>query len=368
MNPEEKFEKLLSVFANEMVDAGELTKNSSDDYKTYLRNLRNALNEKHGENWLESKLEIAFDGADIIEKGYAENGYVEIVKAINALRGKAKNSAESKQWSDWVSAFHKLNDFLEDSEDDEDEHVSSEVSTEYPEQVTVFDVLARSELMTKFRGRLRTQQRYYECEVEGEKVGVIIPSRAISKIAGNRMWWTETQAISNALNTMTVLIENDRKIYPVEFKDIESIEALTDHTFWAILSDERQGLIMTATGGGKKPQLWEGNCKKSIWSSLSIDHKKPLRRIVEDLLRKKRITGLSKLNSLFEEHADKKPGVDRKDARRTRNKGFEEWCANCMDEELRKQVESEFISLFTADGASFEIIDRRENSRKGDRE
>ncbi|MCI5779391.1 MAG: hypothetical protein MR051_06215 [Lentisphaeria bacterium] len=366
-----RFDDLLNAFAAEMMENGELSENSSDQYKSYLRNLRDALNQVNGRDWLENRLDVEFDAENnIIRKCYTPNGYGEIIDAIRT-RKKAP-VANKRQWGNWLSAFHKLDAFFSGTEDSEFDVVFPAKSPKtYPEPVNSVDGLSDRELMTRFRGRLRTQQRYYEFEMNGKNVGVIIPARAISKIARNRMWWTKTDAICTSLETMAVLVEMDKKIHSVEFKDIERIEAWSDHTFRATLKDGGgQGLVMTAIceSNSEMPLLWDEKGGRSIWASLSIDHKRPLHDIVRDLLRKDGLPGLLQLDSLFEIHADKKGNSDPKSARRAQNKGFEKWCAESMDDTLRKQVENDFISLFTADGAMFEIIECRENSKKSDKQ
>lgn len=355
------FGNLLSEFCKWGIEEGGLTSNTVSSYKTYINTLRAAVNKAFGDGWFEPLL--TNPQKDLVgQKWHLCSEFIEL-QIANSV-GKIK-----KDWRDCRSAFHKLEDFLADVTDfwtvgveklDNEKALTAKVkrtrkAIELPAEVqgtkkktTRAASYTHSELFSNFKGRLKTQSRYYPC------YDLLFPTRLLGRIFPGRGKNAWNEWLKNGIENTHILKSAEEK--PVLFSKVRRIEIKANGEV-VVTCAESSFVMMTRTAKGSIVT----ECAVCGMRDVSIDHIVPL----ESFLRKNKnkLLGLIALTKMFHTLEDK---LGKKLNPRVERNWIDEFCAHYRDVlnsgEMRKLIESDLEVL---KGLEYELMDRRENSKKG---
>ena len=205
------------------------SKGSASSYKSYIKALAREINKVFGKNWFQN-FPLFY-----IDDNFAKESNLYNLTSIflNEQKKKAKGT-DKKDWNNRQSGFNQFIDFLESKygELDEDELIEeqnlipepqSEPSKMMPVAVaeipdsTVISELNQKELMSKFKFRMNTQNRWYPNF--GGQNGLLYLTRLPNKLfsaAKDKRW---NSLLEDDLNEMRIIVgpnENDVRL----FKDV----------------------------------------------------------------------------------------------------------------------------------------------------
>lgn len=363
VNIDEEFKKTIQRFGKWLIEEASLKKSSANQYKTYIRKLRSAVDEQFGLGWFELLL------LDYL-KDLSEDKLIQCSAYIeDSIRNAPKSGR--KAWNDWRSAFHRFEEFLHDIADvynwDAEtlgEELAKEPETKrrkikpakpIPEKEdgkndAVIATYTHSELTRAFMGRLKTQSRYYP------KSGLLFPTRLLTKIFkhSKRNIWIEW--LKSDLKDMLLLAKGGLRI---SFSDVKQFEFHGDGTVLITKSDGATVIMMTHTADGKNIIIEQA--KRGL-RDVSIDHVKSL----EGVLRRKKdsLSGLRQITELFFEF-EKSVGckLNPRAEKDWANDFYRQYRHILDTDEMRDLVVSDLKSL----ELEYELMDTRENAKKGKR-
>lgn len=373
------FEQRLEFFYRWAIasDGGNVGIGTARSYKTWLRSVRNELNEEHGEHWF-----------DRLPDGYAEIAFA-VTEKVNA----ASTTAEKKGWNNKQSAFKKFITYLEhdyeDFPEDEEELEQDAVGTEsespagQSEQVSsysenapasgdtsVIETLNNNDLISKFRSRLTSQSRWYpKFGLDGGR-GLLYPIRTITRIFantnsnGNENPWE--RLMKQNINNMDLLLDETGE-KRCKIQDVKQIELLKNGEFTVIQKSGIKSRLYTRTADGKirveNSFAWSKKEKKYVlkcWRQLSIDHIIPLEKDLKT--KEKQLTGLRKITEIFSEYRSSFPENKKHEWRDEKS-----WSGSFYEakKNLLEGLRDELFADLNALDNRYEIMDSIENSKKG---
>ena len=339
------------------------SKGSASSYKSYIKALAREINKVFGKNWFQN-FPLFY-----IDDNFAKESNLYNLTSIflNEQKKKAKGT-DKKDWNNRQSGFNQFIDFLESKygELDEDELIEeqnlipepqSEPSKMMPVAVaeipdsTVISELNQKELMSKFKFRMNTQNRWYPNF--GGQNGLLYLTRLPNKLfsaAKDKRW---NSLLEDDLNEMRIIVgpnENDVRL----FKDVQKMQYLKDGTFLVVFND---GIFPLYTRTSKNKIILE---KTSIaWKGISIDHMIPL----ENDLRAKinSLPTLIKISDLVINSLDELGMVNLRSEEKWYNTVYD-YLSNVLNP-LRDSLYNELLKL----DRRYELMDRNENPRRGNR-
>ncbi len=355
-----EFKSVVQRFHQWLIDEADLTKNSADQYKVYIKKLCAEVNKKFGTGWFES---LPMDP----QKWESISAFIE--KRVRT----AKGNRDRKSWNDWRSAFHRFEEFLEitdvwDIQSKEDDlkkeptqtraisipscviekSVKNDANDENEEIIATYN---HEELVHRFRSRLTTQNRYYP------KFELLFPTRLLTKIfkrSRPNLW---EQWLKKGIENIGILTGNGDK---VRFSKVAEFEILRNGTVIVTKNDGGTFKMMTRTAEGS---IREERTKLGL-HDVSIDHIKPL----ENVLREKQesLVGLKNLTVLFQKFNHENSGKFKERAKRTWVNIFFKNYRDVLD---TKSMRDDFVKhdLQILNELEYELMDRKENTRKGKR-
>lgn len=355
---EGSFEDLKNAFGVWLKDEEELSANSANSYKSYLNQLKTAFEESHGTN--------SFDLlADAIKNKQHDLASQQIRLCQDfILRNKIDDAVHTKDWSNRFSAFNRYVDYLEDFFEYDNEVVPEAEPETIPETAAEPSALQRNEpneglsfslshkeLLIKFRNRIKTQSRAYQ----SPEVNIMFPVRLISSIfrmgRDNRF----KEMIDRDLANMAFLGEGETNCI---FSNVCELNF-----------DGRGGVVVHKNDGSEfvlytKSYAADDSVirkKMNAYTSdiLSIDHTTPMENIVRR--RRNELTALKTITEYFGEfNSDQR--LNAKEDRKWKDSFLAQYPQLDTDE-FRNQLFADLNLIHV----EYEIMDKRENSRRGNR-
>ena len=375
-NAADQFKTTLQKFRRWLSDEDRIPR-SAGSYVSYIKSLRNVVNQKFGPGWFER---IMFDD-DIgtsREKRFCCSAFIEAM--VRSSKG-----SNRKNWQNWRSGFNKFEEFLDygtdSAEGGRDEpgearniaqgssaqgvrvpvaHVISSLS--YVRGNVPVRSLDHRELFNKFKSRLTTQRRWYpDIHANGVTCGLLFSPKLIGKVFGsgrNSFWnrWLKT-----GIESIHVLCSATGEY--VLFSDVMRIDIYGDCRFIVTKKDGTLFELWTKTRTGtekEKDVLCNRGETAPDWSDITIDHIIPLENVIREHVNDLR--GLLLLSKKFEEFNGDQGGLlnGRKD----------DW-VNDLYGRYREELNTNGMrNLLAADleiigQCGYELMDLRENSGKG---
>ena len=363
VNIDDEFKKTIQRFGKWLIEEAGLKKNSANQYKTYIKKLRSAVDEQFGLGWFELLL---LEYLKDLSEG-------KLIQCSAYIEDSIRNSPKSgrKAWNDWRSAFHGFEEFLHDIADvyNWDAETLGEELVKEPETKrrkikpskptsekedgkndAVIATYTHPELARAFMGRLKTQSRYYP------KSGLLFPTRLLTKIFrhSKRNIWIEW--LRSDLKDMLILAEGGLKM---SFSEVKQFEFHGDGTVLITKSDGATVIMMTHTADGKDIIIEQA--KRGL-RDVSIDHVKSL----EGVLRrnKNRLSGLRRITELFFEF-EKSVGF------KLNPRAEKDW-ANDFYDQFRPVLDTDDMRSLIAEDLNildleYELMDTTYNTIKGKR-
>lgn len=355
-----EFKNVVREFHQWLIDEAHLTENSADQYKVYIKKLCAEVDKELGTGWFES---LPMDP----QKWESISAFIE--KRVRT----AKGDKDRKSWNDWRSAFHRFEEFLEitdvwdiqSTEDDLTEEpvqtkpisssscvieksVKNDANDENEEVVATYN---HEELVHRFRSRLTTQNRYYP------RFNLLFPTRLLTKIFKRSRPNAWEQWLEKGIENIGILKESGDKVL---FSKVAGFEFLRNGTVIVTKRDGETFKMMTRTANGS---VREERTERGL-RDVSIDHITPLENVLRE--NKGSFVGLNKLTTLFSEF-NKTAGrnFDERDEKDWVNVFFEAY----RDELDGKDMRDAFVEydLKILKNLKYELMDRKENTRKGKR-
>lgn len=354
-----EFKNVVQEFHQWLIDETDLTKNSANQYKVYIKKLCAEVDKGLGTGWFES---LPMDP----QKWESISAFIE--KMVRT----AKGDRDRKSWNDWRSAFHRFEDFLPEIADSWAITSKKDDLTEEPVQTKPISssscVVEKSikndandeneeiiatyndkELFNRFRSRLTTQNRYYP------KFKLLFPTRLLTKIfkrSRPNLW---EKWLKKGIKNIGILTGNGDKVL---FSDVAKFEVLRNGTIIVTKKDGGTFNMMTRTAEGF---IREERTKLGLYD-VSIDHIKPL----ENILREKResLVVLKNLTVLFQKFNHENSGKFKERAERTWVNIFFKNYRDVLD---TKSMRDDFVKhdLQILNKLEYELMDRKENAIKG---
>lgn len=354
-----EFKNVVQEFHQWLIDETDLTKNSANQYKVYIKKLCAEVDKGLGTGWFES---LPMDP----QKWESISAFIE--KMVRT----AKGDRDRKSWNDWRSAFHRFEDFLPEIADSWAITSKKDDLTEEPVQTKPISssscVVEKSikndandeneeiiatyndkELFNRFRSRLTTQNRYYP------KFKLLFPTRLLTKIfkrSRPNLW---EKWLKKGIKNIGILTGNGDKVL---FSDVAKFEVLRNGTIIVTKKDGGTFNMMTRTAEGF---IREERTKLGLYD-VSIDHIKPL----ENILREKQesLVVLKNLTVLFQKFNHENSGKFKERAERTWVNIFFKNYRDVLD---TKSMRDDFVKhdLQILNKLEYELMDRKENAIKG---
>lgn len=354
-----EFKNVVQEFHQWLIDETDLTKNSANQYKVYIKKLCAEVDKGLGTGWFES---LPMDP----QKWESISAFIE--KMVRT----AKGDRDRKSWNDWRSAFHRFEDFLPEiadswaitsKKDDLTEEpvqakpisssscvveksVKNDANDENEEVVATYN---HKELFNTFRSRLTTQNRYYP------KFKLLFPTRLLTKIFKRSRPNAWEQWLEKGIENIGILKEDGGKI---RFSEVTGLEFLRNGTVVVTKNDGKTFNMMTRTAGGS---IREARTKLGL-RDVSIDHVNPLENVLRE--KQKSLVGLKNLTVLFQEFNHENNGkFKERDEKAWFNVFFEAY----RDKLGTKSMRDDFVEhdLMILNELEYELMDRKENTRKG---
>lgn len=354
-----EFKNVVQEFHQWLIDETDLTKNSANQYKVYIKKLCAEVDKGLGTGWFES---LPMDP----QKWESISAFIE--KMVRT----AKGDRDRKSWNDWRSAFHRFEAFLPEIADSWAITSKKDDLTEEPVQTKPISssscVVEKSikndandeneeiiatyndkELFNRFRSRLTTQNRYYP------KFKLLFPTRLLTKIfkrSRPNLW---EKWLKKGIKNIGILTGNGDKVL---FSDVAKFEVLRNGTIIVTKKDGGTFNMMTRTAEGF---IREERTKLGLYD-VSIDHIKPL----ENILREKQesLVVLKNLTVLFQKFNHENSGKFKERAERTWVNIFFKNYRDVLD---TKSMRDDFVKhdLQILNKLEYELMDRKENAIKG---
>ena len=353
-----EFKNVVQEFHQWLIDEAKLTKNSADQYKVYIKKLCAEVDKEFGTGWFES---LPLDP----QKWVSISAFIE--KRVRAAKG------DRKSWNDWRSAFHRFEEFLEiidvwDIQSKEDDlkkeptqtraisvpscviekSVKNDANDENEEIIATYN---HEELVHRFRSRLTTQNRYYPV------FNLLFPTRLLTRIfkrSRPNLW---EQWLKKGIENIGILTGNGDKVL---FSEVAGFEFLRNGIVIVIKRDGETLKMMTRTANGS---IREERTECGL-RDVSIDHVKPLENVLRE--NKGSFVGLNKLTTLFQKFNHENSGKFKERAERTWVNIFFKNYRDVLD---TKSMRDDFVEhdLMILNELEYELMDQRENARRGNR-
>ncbi|MCQ2601516.1 MAG: hypothetical protein MJ184_09180 [Treponema sp.] len=336
-------EYLCTEFVNDKHN--NLSLNSARCYSYYVSKARVWLNE----------IEVF----DEMLRNYPLNGKAnfEAVEHFDYFRRELKNSllncTDAKQKKDlynWFSGIQALRCYLDykhevNREYDTEENLESVSKYDSVQECVVVSELSHTELLNKFRSRLRTQDRYYPA------FNLYFSSGIISKIFSRKdkgfgKWLTDES------NKIRFLKEDGSFVL---FSEIDHMEIRSDNSVYFFTKDGKDFALYTKTYDGKLKQQFS-----RIWDNITIDHIESM----EEKLRTNKIslTGLQIVSDKWSDYRNKNNLAPRS-GNNKKETVYENEFIEANKKELTGLKKSILNDLYNLD-LQYELMDRSENSKK----
>ena len=359
------FKSLLARWHEWLIEVEDVTKNSADQYKTYVKKLASSVDSVWGMGWFES---LSTEVGDVASGKMKEcSAFIE--NAIRNASGKDK-----KAWQNWRSAFQMFEEFLLDAtnsglvggvrttnirkpikkavlkldkaQSEDVVHLKGLVKDELDGK-TVVSFYPHKDLVRMFMSRLKTQGRYYPTH------GLLFPTRTVTKIFHGQKGNVWQSWLKNGIENMRVWISSDKWMPLSEVKDL------------AIRAD---GSVSITCEGGTVCEVWtktsrgkmKPECATKGPRDLSIDHVVSLE---EEIGKKKgQLKGLRRLTEMFETFKQEN-GQDLDERREFvwMNDFFNQYGNTLRSSDMRSLLEQDLKLL----DLQYELMDTVENTKKG---
>lgn len=293
---------------------------------------------------------------------------------IDFIEGKKKSN--KKTWTNIGSGFHQFDFFLRDLYDfagTESEQKKEIKEKNYPkikvdvikEEKVVkptkisgkskkfFEEFSQKELYRIFKGRLKTQSRYYPADVD-----LLFPVRLITAIFHKKKDKSFDEWMMSGLQEMIVLGENDA----YHFGDVKKIRFLKGE------ENDENNRVMVVLNNSKEFELYtyKGDAQTKIPLStlyvgdISIDH---MISLAEEMAKRKdSLPAFRKITDMYHQFEKDFPEKLNPRAERTWKKALLENYSNelCSDR-MRESIMKDLNRL----NLKYILMDQRENSSKG---
>ena len=376
----DNFNRILQDFHRWLSDGNRIPR-SAGSYVSYIKSLRNAVNQKFGPGWFERIMINDYIGTSR-QKRFCCSAFIEH-KIRTSTGGIRKN------WHNWRSGFNKFEDFLDwvadlvtwkpEEEPEAARHIAqmakipcagTPVDQNANSQSCVQDdvpvrCLDHRELFNKFKSRLTTQRRLYPniC-IAGATCGVLFSPKLIGRVFGrgrNSVW---SRWLRDGIENIHVLCSEAGEWIP--FSDVMRIEIYNDCRMIVTRKDGATFDLQTRTHDCriKTEQVVLCDCGETApnWSDISIDHVRPLENVLREHI--DQMPGIRLLSQKFAEFtAARKGTLD----------GRKDYWVNDLYEYYREELDTDDLRNLLADdlwkiyeyGGGYELMDSRENSIKG---
>ena len=224
--------------------------------------------------------------------------------------------------------------------------LASHTNDENEEVVATYN---HKELFNTFRSRLTTQNRYYP------KFKLLFPTRLLTKIFKRSRPNAWEQWLEKGIENIGILKEDGGKI---RFSEVTGLEFLRNGTVVVTKNDGKTFNMMTRNAGGS---IREARTKLGL-RDVSIDHVNPLENVLRE--KQKSLVGLKNLTVLFQEFNHENNGkFKERDEKAWVNVFFEAY----RDKLGTKSMRDDFVEhdLMILNELEYELMDRKENTRKG---
>ena len=227
------FESILQEFGQWLVSEAEpsLSIGSANNYKTYIRKIRDEFNNEN--------TGVKFESLPNSYRNIEDSVTYADCSAFVAYKISSSVGVEQKYWSDRQSALHRFDDFLfEKYADDSEFEVWQQRRQIFSQtriqqkfnhatkkkdnyKVSFSDSLDHDELMRKFLLRLKTQSRWYPNF--GTKNGFLFPTRLLGRIFSNSKQNFWRNWLISGLENMKILLGDGGFC---KFSDVERMDLL----------------------------------------------------------------------------------------------------------------------------------------------
>ena len=377
------FNDVLQDFCRWMNDDCELTIDSVRSYMSYVKGLSNAVDRELGQGWFER---LMIDDADGLsrEKRWTCSRFIRAKINGNAME-------PQKTWRNWQSGYHKFEEFLDCAEGFdgvEEKNISEEpsiatsidsaakdhkenaprdpaVESLNPTDDGVVDSLSHDSLLSRFRNRLITQRRMYPgIHVDGAPCGLLFTPKLIGKIFGRGRHNIWNMWLRDGIENIRVLCSDAGQWVP--FSHISRIDIHVDCRMLAVNNDGTPFELRTRTHDNNimTEQFVLRTRGQAIlnWKDITIDHVRPFENVLREYA--DQLTGLGLLSKKFAEFNEDHGWM--LDGRKDNwvNELYDRYRGELDTDDMRTKLAND-LGCLCERGGGYELMDTRENSKKG---